>query len=184
MSNLVPAGVARSFSEMIWRGSILLLVYRVGARSDVTVGVWRAVEKGGNGTIGRRRQGQWRGVFVHTCLASLRCLDSRGGCRYMRCGAAGEQQVPRAPSARFGMTKLWGWASNSLRGRWQRMRTWGSFDCSAQDDRRRQGQRAGAFVHTCLASLRSLDSRGGCRYMSCGAAGDSRFLARLRRASE
>jgi hypothetical protein len=34
---------------MIWRGSILLLVYRVGARSDVTVGVWRAVEKGGNG---------------------------------------------------------------------------------------------------------------------------------------
>ena len=30
---------------MIWRRSILLLVYGVGARSDVTVGVWMAVEK-------------------------------------------------------------------------------------------------------------------------------------------
>jgi hypothetical protein len=42
----VPAGVARSFSRMIWRRSILLLVYGVGARSDVTEGVWKAVEKG------------------------------------------------------------------------------------------------------------------------------------------
>jgi hypothetical protein len=41
----VPAGVARSCSEMIWRRSILLLVYGVGARSDVTEGVWKAVEK-------------------------------------------------------------------------------------------------------------------------------------------
>jgi hypothetical protein len=46
MSNFVPAGVAKSFSKMIWRRSILLLVYGVGARSDVTEGVWRAVEKG------------------------------------------------------------------------------------------------------------------------------------------
>jgi hypothetical protein len=30
---------------MISRRSILLLVYGVGARSDVTVGVWRGVEK-------------------------------------------------------------------------------------------------------------------------------------------
>jgi hypothetical protein len=30
---------------MIWRRSILLLVYGVGARSDVTSGVWRVVEK-------------------------------------------------------------------------------------------------------------------------------------------
>jgi hypothetical protein len=47
MSNFVPAGVARGFSEMILRRSILLLVYGVGARSDVTEGVWTAVEKGG-----------------------------------------------------------------------------------------------------------------------------------------
>jgi hypothetical protein len=31
--------------------------------------------------------------------ASLRCADSRGGCLYMGTGAAGEQEVPRAPSA-------------------------------------------------------------------------------------
>ena len=51
MSNFVPAGVARSFSEMIWGKSILLLVYGVGARSDVTVGVWKAVENRASGSI-------------------------------------------------------------------------------------------------------------------------------------
>jgi hypothetical protein len=30
---------------MISRRSILLIVYRGGARSDVTMGVWKAVEK-------------------------------------------------------------------------------------------------------------------------------------------
>jgi hypothetical protein len=47
MSNLVPVGVSKSFWEMIWGRSILLLVYRGGARSDVTVGLWKAVEKRG-----------------------------------------------------------------------------------------------------------------------------------------
>ncbi len=37
---------------MIWRRSILLIVYGVGARSHVTEGVWKAVEKGGTGGIG------------------------------------------------------------------------------------------------------------------------------------
>src|ERR1039458_750478 len=45
MSNSVPEGVAKSFWEMISGRSILLLVYRGGARSDVTERVWRAVGK-------------------------------------------------------------------------------------------------------------------------------------------
>ena len=42
--NAVPGGVARSFSEMIWRRSILQPFYGVGARSDVTQdldGLWK-----------------------------------------------------------------------------------------------------------------------------------------------
>ena len=66
---MVPAGVAKSFSEMIWERSILLLVYEVGARSDVTEGVWTAVEKG-------RGLGTWAGGTNRRCPRLFQSLGN------------------------------------------------------------------------------------------------------------
>ena len=43
-SNSVSAGVEKSFSRIIFWRNILLLVYRRGARSDVTGRVWKKLE--------------------------------------------------------------------------------------------------------------------------------------------
>jgi hypothetical protein len=40
---MVPAGLELSFSGLRLRGSILLLVYRMVGRLDVTGGVWKSV---------------------------------------------------------------------------------------------------------------------------------------------
>ena len=87
----------------------------------------------------------------HTCLASLRSLDSRGGCLYRVRRAAGEQQAPHALSR----------ARND--------RTWdgGSFKINIYV----KGNGQECPFHTTFASLRSLDSRGGCFHLSRGATG-------------
>jgi hypothetical protein len=125
-------------------------------------------------------KGNGRECLVHTCWASLRSADSRGGCLYVVRSAACKQQVPplrrrcRSGSGRndkaFGETlyaALKRRSSTVLQVFVARLKVV-TFPNRVKIKVKGNGREC--LVHTCRCRFALLTAEDGCRYMSCGAA--------------